>query len=402
MHIAILAPIHRSFISFLLPNYLLNDLPEGYNGAPWIGPMLAELVNQGHTVTVITTSIATDGEYSTKLFNCKNFTWIVVASRKHSFRMNGLRLGRIVDFFFYEQKQMLDNIKVLNPDIIHAFWSYEFAGVAIKSKLPCLVTVHDNAHEVLRHFKNLYRFFRLLMSELYLSRVKYASTPSPYLYNYVQSRCEKVEIIPNPVFISNKIDQIKLKINKRVEKFNSPKIIMIFNGWDSLKNGNNALVAFNLFLDNSPNATLHLYGNGTELYGNAYIHAKSLNIRNVYFNGFASHEMIFQALNDSHLLLHPSLEESFGVVLIEAMSLGIPCIGGYNSGAVPWVINNEQLLVDVLNPNSISDKLLALFTSSDFYIESALLGYMNVKDRFSVKNVVESYLSLYDRILQKK
>jgi glycosyltransferase involved in cell wall biosynthesis len=401
MHIAILAPTHRSFISKFLPQTNLQDLPEGFNGAPWIGPIIEQILNEGHIVSVISTTFVIDGNYAISTFNFENFNWIVIPMRIHSFRNNGKKLGRIVDFFLLEQNKMIEALKIVNPDLVHGFWSYEFAGAAIKSGFPYLVTVQDNAFKILQYFKNLYRFFRLLMSEKYLRKVKYASVPAPYMFNYVKSRCVNVKIIPNPVSIQLKEDEINHLIELKIKTLFSPKLIMIFNGWDERKNGKNALKAFSLLLKRIPNAQLNLFGTGTEMFGNAYIQARSINIKNINFNGMVQHDFIIENIKDSHILLHPSLEESFGVVLIEAMSFGVPTIGGDNSGAVPWVVNDENLLVDVKNPVEMANKMFELLTKVDLYRNSAISGYLNVSGRFSSSVITNSYLDYYNEILNR-
>ena len=114
-----------------------------------------------------------------------------------------------------------------------------------------------------------------------------------------------------------------------------------------------------------------------------------------------SHDLINENIKDSHLLLHPSLEESFGVVLIEAMSFGVPTIGGNNSGAVPWVVNDENLLVDVKNPVEMANKMFELLANVDLYRNSAISGYLNVSSRFSSTVVTNSYLDYYNEILNR-
>jgi len=401
MHIAILAPSHKSFISNFLQNYNQSDLPEGYFGAPFIGTLISELLLRNHTITAITTTVAIDGDYSIKQFVNGNFTWILIPARPRSIAFNGFRLGRILDFYFFEQKKIVEILSIVKPDIVHAHWSYEFAGASIKSGIPHLVTVHDNAYHVLKYFKNLYRFFRLIMSELYLRKVRYASTPSPYMLEYVQKRCMSVKLIPNSVPILFTESEIKSLIDLKTKSLSSPRIIMIFNGWDEHKNGKSALVAFKLLLKRIPQAQLFLYGHGTERNGDAFNDAKRLNLKNVIFNGAISHNYIINAIRDSHILLHSALEESFGVVLIEAMSQGVPTIGGRNSGAVPWVINNDNLCVDVTNPNDMADKMFDLLSDEYFYRRSSILGLINVLERFSSENVVKSYLEYYEEILQK-
>jgi len=402
MHIAILAPSHKSFIVSFLQNHNVEDLPEGYFGAPFIGTIILELLKQGHQVTAITTSASLNGDYSTQNYFNGRFSWIVIPSRPRSFGFNGLKFGRIVDFYSIEQKYILDSLLNIKPDIIHAHWSYEFAGAAIKSGIPFLVTVHDNAFVVLRYFKNLYRFFRLLMSEKYLKKIKYASTPSPYIFKYVRKRCDFVKIIPNPVPILLKETEVFSLVESKIKSIEFPVIAMIFNGWDERKNGKNALKGFELLLKRIPNAKLNLFGAGTEMYGEAYNDAMKMNIENLIFNGVCSHSFIMDELKNSHLLLHSSLEESFGVVLIEAMSFGVPAIGGKNAGAGPWVNNNESLLVDVNNPFEIENKMFELLTNKEFYKSAAILGFSNVVNRFSSKTVVNKYLAYYDEILNNQ
>jgi len=99
--------------------------------------------------------------------------------------------------------------------------------------------------------------------------------------------------------------------------------------------------------------------------------------------------------------LHTSLEESFGVVLIEAMSQGIPAIGGEKSGAVPWVIDNSDLLVDVSNPLAIKNKIIQLFDNQETYKEIALKCYNNTLSRFSAEVIVKLYLKYYNDILKE-
>lgn len=402
MKIAILAPSDKSFIKEFLPNQDFEKLPFGYSGAPFIGTLIRELLLLNHSVIVVTTSTAVDNDYETQKFSHKNFTWIVVPSRPSSIRMNGKKIGRILDFFALEQKNMLKSVVGLSPDIVHAHWSYEFAGVAIESGFPFLVTIHDNPYVILKYFKNIYRFGRLIMAEKNLKKVIYATTVSPYMLEYANKRCREVQVIPNPIQIKLTLDQIESNAQIKSRSLYSPKIIMINNGWDKRKNGKKALMAFKILQKQIPDATLHLYGGGSELNGMAFKEAKELNIKNIFFNGTVSHEKLIAALKETHLLLHPALEESFGVVLIEAMSMGVPVIGGKNSGAVPWVVNETKSLVDVTSADSIADKLFEIISDATLYKTKSIEGFHNVVNRFSSSIVTKEYLNYYEHILANK
>jgi glycosyltransferase involved in cell wall biosynthesis len=400
MHITILAPSDRSFIIKFLPAYEQEKLPIGYQGAPFIGSIISELLKNNHQVTAITTSVAVDNDYEIKTFNTNNFSWIVVPSRPHSFKMNGNKLGRMVDFYSYEIKQITKLVKALKPAIVHAHWSYEFAGAAIKSGFPTLVTVHDNAFQVLKYFRNAYRFGRMLMAEFYLRKIRFASTVSPYMENYVKRNCKLVKVIPNPIAIDMTICDIERTLNSKMISLNNPRLLMINNGWDGRKNGLSGLLAFKDIQEMLPGATLHLYGYGSEVNGLAYKDTLKVALKNIFFHGFVSNERLLTALKEAHILLHPALEESFGVVLIEAMAFGIPTIGGQNSGAVPWVVNNSALLVNVLNPGDICNCAINLLTKKDLYRSTVIAGYNNTVNRFSAQVVVDEYIAYYNFIIK--
>ncbi len=399
MHIAILAPSHRSFIINFLPDQDVNKLPLGNSSAPFIGTTITELLSQGHQVTAITTSRALNNHDTVKEYSFGDFKWVVVPQRHHSFRMNGKKPGYILDFFAHEQNQMVGYITDIKPDFVHAHWSYEFAGAAIKSGFPCLVTVHDNALQVLRFFKNLYRLGRLLMSEHLLKQVRFASTVSPYMLPYTERRCQSARVIPNPVLIDLTASEIDAAVLIKSQTLNAPRLIMINNGWNALKNGWCALLAFKQVQQQFPEATLHLFGDGSEANGLANQDAVKLDLRNVIYHGSVPHDQLINELKKAHILIHPALEESFGVVLIEAMSCGVPVIGGMYSGAVPWVINDKRLLVDVTKSEQIKSKLIELLTDLEAYRQVSTQAYANVLTRFSSKSVVNNYLTYYDEIL---
>lgn len=401
MHIAILAPSHKSFIADFLSEADSKKLPDGYDGAPFIGVLINDFLKMDHTVTAITTTVAMNDDYSTKVYTHGKFNWVVVPSRPHALRFNSGKLGRIVDFFAFEKTEIVRVIESIKPDIVHAHWSYEFCGAAIKSRYPFLVTVHDNPFKVFRYLRNIYRFGRLIMSEVNLKMVKYASTVSPYMYSFVNKRCEFVRIIPNPSKIVIPNDQLQLEVEIKLKSLESPRIIMINNGWDKLKNGKVGLLAFHELQKKIPNARLDLYGAGYEYKGLAAKEAIALKLKNIFFHGSVSHEQIVKIMGESHVLIHPSLEESFGVVLIEAMSRGVPVIGGLKSGAVPWVINDDNLLVDVTVPLDLMNKLFELLTNPDLYKKTSLKCYENVSERFSSNIVATQYVEYYQEIINR-
>lgn len=67
--------------------------------------------------------------------------------------------------------------------------------------------------------------------------------------------------------------------------------------------------------------------------------------KNILFTGYVDHSKIGEIYSISNCLIIPSqYEEAFGVVALEAMSLGVPVIAS-NSGGLPEVLGNTGIIV---------------------------------------------------------
>lgn len=90
---------------------------------------------------------------------------------------------------------------------------------------------------------------------------------------------------------------------------------------------------------------------------------KNLNIKNkVKFWGFVSDKKKFELLAQSSFLINPSIREGWGLVNIEANSVGVPVIGYNVPGMKDSVINGKTgVLVDSGNYRLIAENVLKLF-----------------------------------------
>ena len=105
------------------------------------------------------------------------------------------------------------------------------------------------------------------------------------------------------------------------------------------------------------------------------------------------------------MLLHTSLEESFGVVLAEAMALGLPVVAGRDSGAVPWILEADAQgrvacgrAVDVSAVDAIAGALVAVFKAG--YADMSAAGRRSATQRFAVSSIAAAYGALYQRLTQ--
>ena len=99
-------------------------------------------------------------------------------------------------------------------------------------------------------------------------------------------------------------------------------------------------------------------------------------------------------------MIHPSLEETFGMSIAESMVAGVPVVAGAASGAVPWVLDDGRagILVDVRDPTDIARAATQLVSSRSHREEVARAAKAFAMARFSPSAVSGAYLSLYEKL----
>ena len=91
--------------------------------------------------------------------------------------------------------------------------------------------------------------------------------------------------------------------------------------------------------------------------------------------------------------LYPSLRESFGIPMLEAMACGTPIIAG-NTSAMPEIAGEGALLADPFNTKDITEKILQLESDETFYQKQVEYG-LKRSQQFSWRNTAESLLDIY-------
>jgi glycosyltransferase involved in cell wall biosynthesis len=207
----------------------------------------------------------------------------------------------------------------------------------------------------------------------------------------------KVEGVPNPLpnHVFTEVLSRKIKISESSVN-HGPRIAMVFNGLEGWKNGAVGLRAFALIRKHLPEAQLYLFGQGAAKDEEASQFAAATGLsEGICFIGRLAHQQLLQQLSTCDVLLHPSLEESFGAVLIEAMSQGVPVIGGQTSGAVPWVVGKNGSLVDVTSPQEIAQAALDLLRYPEQLTAMGNEARKNTLARFSADAVATAYENHY-------
>src|SRR5207248_961652 len=144
-----------------------------------------------------------------------------------------------------------------------------------------LITSQDNAFQVLRYSRDLYRLGRLYIQIRVIRKARFVTAVSPYLANALRWLAKTdIAMIPNTIEVSPGKD------GSGYDRPMEPvKIATLLNsGWGDLKNPKAAIKAFNLLCNIHPSAEMYMYCYNFEDKGPAAQWAASCGLsRNIHF-----------------------------------------------------------------------------------------------------------------------
>lgn len=122
-----------------------------------------------------------------------------------------------------------------------------------------------------------------------------------------------------------------------------------------------------------------------------------LGLRHVHFvDGRENAARLMRAFD---VLCLPSWFEGLGLVLIEAMLRGVPCIGS-RAGAIPDILEDGRsgLLFDPANPDELAQCISLVRSNASAIRELVDRARQRVRERFSVEQMVQRTGGFYARI----
>jgi 1,4-alpha-glucan branching enzyme len=119
---------------------------------------------------------------------------------------------------------------------------------------------------------------------------------------------------------------------------------------------------------------------------------------NIKFFGFIKKEDLWKCYSAADLFVLPSVNEPFGIVLLEAMAFGLPIIAS-DSGACPEVIGNAGILFKQGDYEDLGEKILKVMTDLRLRRQIAERGLERVNEIFSIEEHIRKHVNLYKSIL---
>jgi len=114
---------------------------------------------------------------------------------------------------------------------------------------------------------------------------------------------------------------------------------------------------------------------------------------NIVFSGYVPNKDLPAIYSQASLFLYPSLRESFGIPLLEAMACGAPLITS-DTSSMPEIATNAALIVNPFDANEIANAIYKLQNDKDLQNQLVQNGFDRVKN-FTWENNAKQTLELY-------
>jgi len=116
----------------------------------------------------------------------------------------------------------------------------------------------------------------------------------------------------------------------------------------------------------------------------------------VTFTGLVAHRDVASFYGRTDVYICPSLYESFGVSVVEAMAASLPVVAT-KVGVVPELVSNRRngLIVEINNPQAIADAVIELFKNTALRDSIACAARETVERQFSWETICSSLIEMY-------
>ncbi|WP_246942140.1 N-acetyl-alpha-D-glucosaminyl L-malate synthase BshA [Bacillus pinisoli] len=177
------------------------------------------------------------------------------------------------------------------------------------------------------------------------------------------------------------------------------KVIIHTSNFRAVKRVTDVILAFEQIEKHIPSKLL-LVGDGPELtVVNKLVKEKNLTEK-VLFLGKQDKLEDLYSMSDLKLLL--SQKESFGLVLLEAMACGVPCIGTRIGGIPEVIVDGETgYLCELGDVNMVSDRAITLLSDPALHKRMSINAEKRVREEFSSTKILQQYEEIYTQTLSK-
>lgn len=288
-------------------------------------------------------------------------------------------------------------------DVLHAHYAVPHAVCAVLAKqmvggkLKIVTTLHGTDITVLGYDPSLSDMikFGIEQSDV-VTAVSNALVKQTYELLDVQKPIQTVyNFVDERVYHKKNANHLK----KEYGIDENEKVIIHVSNFRKVKRVPDVVCAFSLVRKHLP-AKLLLVGDGPEMTVVSRLVTELGLSDDVRFLGKQDKLDELYSISDVKMLL--SEKESFGLVLLEAMACGVPCIGT-TIGGIPEVIEDGKtgFLCELGNVEEVANKALRILTDKHLHMYMAKQAVQTVYQKFYSGQIVEQYEDIYFSLVKR-
>jgi glycosyltransferase involved in cell wall biosynthesis len=296
------------------------------------------------------------------------------------------QLKYLNDTYRFIRKEILSKKKI---DIIHTHLSYPagFLGTILqkREKIHCVLTEHT---WIEKYFRSTIHKLCVLYT---LNHCDCIVAVSRALGEDINRYCKRpVHLVPNV------IDMNKFSVTDPGRMDNKLNI-GILGGMGNYRKGLDILIKA-VSLLNDMDLIVHIGGDG-KLLSTFRDMARKLDVEGkCIFYGEIKPENIQDFYSKLDFYVLPSRDETFGVVVVEAMASGLPVIATRCGGPEEIITEETGILIEKENPPELARAIRSLAGNLDSYNRKAIRNY--VLEKYSKDRFTESLSEVYQELLR--
>ncbi|MCM1987211.1 glycosyltransferase family 4 protein [Methanococcoides seepicolus] len=360
--------------------------PLGGGASPVTKSLSEELVRLGHTVDVVTMGY--------KELKPKEDINGVTVYRVPSIRkkLEVCQTHEMLSYCISAYRFLPKLLETNQYDIVHTHFIIPTGVLSYLSRksIPYIITSHGS--DVPGYNPDRFGLQHKLLKPLWNTIVKNAAcitSPTNYHKNLIlenitnKEHWNKVKVIPNGIHPGNFVPKNKeRKILVVTRLFERKGVQYVIEAMKDIKN-----------------YSLVICGDGPYK-KQLEMQISRLNVDNIDLLGYVSYDRLKHEYETSSIFVFPSSSESFGLVLLEAMSAGCATITS-NATGCPEVVGDTALLIRTKNSEDIRKALVKLINDDQLRIELGLKAKKRVEDSFTWKKIAKQYLSVYEDVIHE-
>ena len=282
------------------------------------------------------------------------------------------------------------------------------------TNIPLITILHDIIYmesgylNILKSSASTYQKFGNVYRKLVVPRVVKKSKKVITVSHFEKNRIaeffgikgnKKLDAIYNGVSEHFKPVTNTEELQRVKEKYNLPDNYFFFLGnTDPKKNTRGTLKAFSDFLKQTGSSykLVMLDYDKTELNKLLVEIDDTKLINHIILTGYVINTDLPAIYSQCDVFLYPSLRESFGIPMLEAMSCNVPVIAS-NTSSMPEVSGEAAHIVNPFNPEEITQGLIEILNNETYRKSLCDKGFER-SQQFSWNNMAKDYLRLYELV----